>query len=326
MNQEAAAFGRSDYRDTLFGPDGIKRERMRLARGFGMVRSRPFWFFGVMVRRAGGMLKLERTRLIAADPPVTHSLTVAETAQPAWMKSPEELITTGTVLSPNARSIVSTDRQALIITGDDSKYGNQFATGPVAVERDTDYLWRLPIKLEQGRIRVGVESTDQKSFFGATVVDTLEGKSPPEQPIQAVEIPFVSGKDSDPRVRLVFANEGAYAPAVIHLGPVKLFRLGPSSFGWTRYARLPLRGVQKLFLTAIMLPLALIGVALLALKRQWPVLAILLVVPAYYLSVQSATHTEYRYILAVYYFLFAFAGVTLSWAGAAGWGKLRARA
>jgi hypothetical protein len=82
--------------------------------------------------------------------------------------------------------------------------------------------------------------------------------------------------------------------------------------------------VQKLFLTAIMLPLALIGVALTAMKRRWRVLAILLIVPAYYLCVQSATHTEYRYILALYHFLFAFAAVTLSWAGAGLWRKLRA--
>jgi hypothetical protein len=101
--------------------------------------------------------------------------------------------------------------------------------------------------------------------------------------------------------------------------------LGPASFVWTRYPRILIRGVQKLFLTVIMLPLALIGVALTAMKRRWSVLAILLIVPAYYLSVQSATHTEYRYILALYHFLFAFAAVTLSWAGAAFWRTLRTR-
>ena len=71
-----------------------------------------------------------------------------------------------------------------------------------------------------------------------------------------------------------------------------------------------------------MLPLALIGVALTALKRRWHVLAILLIVPAYYLCVQSATHTEYRYILALYHFLFAFAAVTLWRVGVGLWGKL----
>ncbi len=330
MNQEAIAFNRPDYSGTLFGPDGIKRERMRLARGLGMVRSRPFWFLGVMVRRAGGMLRLERTRIVSAEPPVTHSLTSTETTQPTWAHTPTELIMTGTVVSQNANVILSipslSTEQTIIITGHDSKYGKQFATAPVAVQKNVDYLWQLPIKLETGRIKVGVESADERSLYGTTIVDTLEGKPPSEQPTQMVQLPFVSGSaGTDARVRLFLAHEGADAPAVIHLGDVKLFMLGPASFLWTRYPRLLIRGVQKLFLTAIMLPLALIGVVLLATQRSWRILAILLIVPSYYLSVQSATHTEYRYILAVYYFLFAFAGVTLSWAGTGLWGKLRAR-
>lgn len=320
MNQEADAFGRPDYRETLFGPDGIQRERMRISRGLAMVRSRPFWFIGVMVRRAGGMLKLERTRLVSTNPPVNRSLTLADSAEPVWAQRPADLLTTGTVLSPQATAIASTDGQSLIVTGDDSAYGKQFAASPVLVQKKMEYLWRLPIKLEQGRIKVGVESAEQTNWGATTIVDTLEGKSPREQPIQNVELPFVSG--SDLHVRLVLANEGADTPAVIHVGAVKLFQLGPASFVWTRYPRILIHGVQKLFVTAVMLPLALCGIALTAMKRKWQVLAILLAVPAYYLCVQSATHTEYRYILALYHFLFAFAAVTLSWLGTTLRGKL----
>ena len=43
----------------------------------------------------------------------------------------------------------------------------------------------------------------------------------------------------------------------------------------------------------------------------------MLVVPAYYLLVQSALHTEYRYILAMHYFLLAIAAVTLGGVGVA---------
>jgi len=324
VNQEADAFGRPDYRDSLFGPDGIRRERLRLSRGFTMVRSRPFWFMGVMVRRAGSMLKLERTALVSVNPPVTRSLLLAESAEPMWTQPPADLLITGAVLSSKATAIVSTDRQSLIMTGDDSAYGKQFATSPVKVQKHMEYLWRLPIKLEQGRIKVGSESMDQSRWEAATIVDTLEGKSPQEQPVQNVELPFVSG--SDQPVRLVLANEGADTPAVIHVGAVKLFHLGPASFLWTRYPRMLIRGVQKLFITAVMLPLALCGIALTALKRRWSVLGILLAVPAYYLCVQSATHTEYRYILALYHFLFAFAAVTLTWAASGLQGKLRERA
>ena len=64
-----------------------------------------------------------------------------------------------------------------------------------------------------------------------------------------------------------------------------------------------------------MLPLLIVGLALLVISRRWRALVILLVVPAYYLSVQSAFHTEYRYILAMHYFLFIAAGVTVYCAG-----------
>lgn len=324
MNQEAEAFGRPDYRDTLFGPDGIQRERMRLSRGFTLVRSRPFWFIGVMVRRAGGMLKLERTQLVAANPPVNRSLALANAAEPVWAMQPRELLTTGTVLSSKATAIVSTDGQSLIVTGNDSAYERQFATGPLPVKMHTEYLWRIPLKLEQGRIKVGIENTERNNWEAATIVDTVEGKSALDQPIQNVELPFVAG--SDQHVRLALANEGADTPAVVHLGAVNLFQLGPASFLWTRYPRILIHGLQRIFITAVMLPLALCGIALTAMKRRWNVLGILLAVPAYYLCVQSATHTEYRYILALYHFFFAFAAVTLSWLVGTLQGKLKKRA
>ena len=326
MNQEAEAFNRPDYRETLFGPDGVKRERMRISRGLAMVSSHPAWFAGVMVRRAGSMLKLERARIVSADPPVTHSIQVTDATQPVWRRTPRELLTTGSVLTPRVTAVLATDGESIIIQGDESKYGKLFASAPVAMQSNSDYLCQVAIKLEAGRIRVGIESTDEKILFATTIVDTVEGRSGPEQPMQVVQLPFVSGDAGTvSHVRLVLANGGAAAPAQVRMGEVKLFMLGPSSFVWSRYPRLLIRAVQKLFLTAIMLPLALAGVALLGRKRLWPVLAILLIVPAYYLSVQSATHTEYRYILAIYYFLFAFAGVTLSWVIASLSGTIRRR-
>jgi len=68
-----------------------------------------------------------------------------------------------------------------------------------------------------------------------------------------------------------------------------------------------------------MLPLEVIGIALLALAGRRRALAILLVVPIYYLSVQSAFHTEYRYILAIHYFLFVTAATALFCFGSALW-------
>jgi len=56
---------------------------------------------------------------------------------------------------------------------------------------------------------------------------------------------------------------------------------------------------------------------LLAAARRRRALLVLLAVPAYYLLVQSALHTEYRYILAIHYFLFVMAAVTLGCFGVA---------
>ena len=97
------------------------------------------------------------------------------------------------------------------------------------------------------------------------------------------------------------------------VGPIKLFELGPARFLWTRYPRFFVHSIQKIFLTAVVLPLAIIGLVLLVIKRQWTALTILLTVPVYFFCVQSIVHTEYRYVLAVDYFLFALAGVTVAW-------------
>jgi 4-amino-4-deoxy-L-arabinose transferase-like glycosyltransferase len=79
---------------------------------------------------------------------------------------------------------------------------------------------------------------------------------------------------------------------------------------------------QKLVITATVLPLAIFGAILLARRRDRRALAMLLVVPAYYLCFQSIFHTEYRYTLAIVYFLFALAAVSLSTLAAGLWRRL----
>ena len=149
---EAETFQRPDYASSLFTPDGPARDRARLARGFAVIRAHPFWFFGVMVRRAASMMRLERTPLRLA-------------------------------------------------TTDSERWQNLFQ--------------------------------------------------------------------------------------------------------W------PLRFMQKLFITAICLPLVLVGAGILIYQRQFQSLAILLIVPCYYFSTQSALHTEYRYVLVIHYFLFLLAAAAI---------------
>jgi len=147
---EAEDSHRPDYANSLFTPDGVDRDRARLARGFSVIRAHPFWFAGVMVRRSASMLRLERTPL-------------------------------------------------------------RLASNSVA----TPLLQR------------------------------------------------------------------------------------------------PLRVAQELFITAIFLPLTLLGAGLLFYRGEFRTLAMLLAVPFYYFCTQSALHTEYRYVLVIHYFLFVLAAVAI---------------
>jgi hypothetical protein len=322
MKWEAEIYQRPDYYGMLFNPDGVKRERERLARGFAVIRSRPFWFFGVMVRRGAGMLRLERVRLISADPPVTHSLAINNETPPAWSSTPSDLLAAGQVMSTQAEVSLSPDAQALHIKGDESKYDNQFVTAPVTIEKWTDYVLRLPVRIEQGRMFVSIVAANSGSQYASAIIEVQDWKSSEEQAWNVIEIPFVSVNAG--QVQVVFANGGSRdVRPVMQVGQPQLYALGPSSFMWTRVPRAVIRLIQKLFVTAVMLPLAIIGLLILSLAGQRNAIALLLVVPVYYLCVQSALHTEYRYVLAVHYFLFVLVALTLYRAGAYLWRGLQ---
>ena len=144
QQQEAESYQRPEYAKALFDPDGIERERARLSRGFTVIRDHPFWFAGVMARRASTMLRMER------------------------------------------------------------------------------------------------------------------------------------------------------AP---------------------RNPRILLHAVQRIFITAVILPLALLGLLIVIFRKESRALVVLSIVPVYYCLVQSIVHTEYRYVIAVVYFLLAFAAVGIVWIG-----------
>ena len=179
------------------------------------------------------------------------------------------------------------------------------------MKQNNDYVFTVPTKIEQGRMKISVRNQAGR-LYSSAIVETLETKSAAEQPVNLVQLPLVALDDE--RVRLVFSNEASNPPNfVAQIGTIKLFELGPARFLGTRYPRLLVHAVQRLFLTAVALPLALIGLALLIIRRASRALIILSVVPVYFFCVQSIVHTEYRYVLAVDYFLFALAAVSVSW-------------
>ncbi|HKR60963.1 MAG TPA: glycosyltransferase family 39 protein [Pyrinomonadaceae bacterium] len=314
MRQEAEWYHNPEYALLLFGPDGIKRERMRLARGFSVIRSRPVWFLSVMGRRAISSVKLDRVTLVAPEAPVTHKLESADQLQPVWSLSPNDFPSSGTIASPGASVELVDESRLLRIAGDETKYGNQFVSPLINVKPDRDYVFRLPLKLEEGRVLLKVTEADpnatQQEALAASVIDLVEGVPPAEQALKHVDLPFVSGKNS--QVRLVLANN-ASAPVrpVARMGRIELYELGASAYQWTHFPRLLIRNLQRFFLTAWFLPLTIFGIIALLLTRRFQTLLLLLSVPLYYLIVQSALHTERRYVIAIHYFLTILAALAL---------------
>lgn len=306
MKWEAEAFNRQDYYGTLFNPDGIQRERMRLKRGLHIAASHPGWFLGVMARRAVSMLRLGRARLISEEPPVRHTLDASDELRPVWQASVEQLQADGTVAAQEARTELAEDTQTIELAGDGSTYGEQFLSAPFEIKRDTDYVLTLPAKIMRGRMSIALKGT--RGLLASTIVETVEMKTPEEQPERLIRLPFVTGESE--RVQLVISNAASKdANPQIRFGGASLYALGPASATWTRIPRAVTHAIQKLYITAFMLPLSILGIGLLALRRASRALLILLVVPVYYFTVQSATHTEYRYVLVIHYFLFAFAAL-----------------
>lgn len=134
---------------------------------------------------------------------------------------------------------------------------------------------------------------------------------------------FATGNRSEVRF-VVSANGSSSARSTVELGKPELFAKGQTPHRWSRLVRPVVRGIQRnLYTTTHMLPLIGLGIILLGIAGRWRALLIFLLVPAYYMCIQSAFHTEYRYILAIHYFLFILAAVTFYIAGAAVWDGAR---
>jgi hypothetical protein len=253
---------------------------------------------------------LARVPITNAEAPVSHALEVAN-ATPAWTSSPSDLIAKAGLISAGAKTALSADTQKLRIESDETKYGVQILSAPIAVEKQHDYLLRLPLKLEDGRVTVRVTDAKQNAVLAATDVDLNEGFSSLEQPVNNLALPFVTGNES--QICVSFGNNAPVsARSVAEIGRVELFDLGPSSQAWMRYPRFPIRILQKFFVTAAVLPCVILGIFALLWTRNLRALILLLLVPAYYVIFQSALHTERRYVIAIHYFTLILAAVFLS--------------
>lgn len=339
--EEARRFNRPDYRNNPFSPDGVERDRDRLNRAAGIIRENPGWFFKVMLHRMRFMLRYNdfdpqdrpfNTTIaptVAASPNFRHALTDATEMEPVQIFNPADLLATGETVASEAKAELANKDMLLDIRADNSEKGDQFRSAPIHVEENTDYLLRIPVRRGARRAAVKVKGVDPRItlvWVGAPAPKKNKkaerdavGDFDDEQPPTVLQLPFASGDLNE--VRLVLSSDGPPVNEhLVQVGEARLFELGPTGYCWTRAPRAIIRGIQKnFFKTNLMLSLIAIGILLLALARRRGELLILLAVPVYYLLAQSFFHTEYRYILAMHYFLFVIAAATLYVAGKAAW-------
>ena len=335
--QEAQAYERPDYEANLFTPDGIERERNRNARAVAVIRSNPGWFLKAMFRRMAFMLRYNdfhrqdwtfHTTIappLSRDPGYGGQPDVPDTATPSWSSSPLEIAAAAQVESPEAVVTVQGNGDFIEVLADTASQKPLASLGPVPVNPGRDYILTFPTMVEGGPMRIKVKAADPRITLALRdVEETIRSKRSKkktaaldeftpsaEEPAKIIEVPFASGKRTE--VHFVFSGGGdAAAPSKWLLGRVALFEIGPTPYEWTRLPRAVVQGLQKnIFKTDRLLPLIGIGLFLVALARRGRVLVLLGAVPAYYLFAQSVFHTEYRYILAIHYFLFVFAAVAL---------------
>jgi hypothetical protein len=304
MKQEAEWYGKPEYAQWLFGSEGIERDRMRVARGMSVIKSNPVWFAGVMVRRAVASTRLDPVPILAPESPFSANTEKLEETPSSWQSPVEEFLAGATT---NNATRMTVDKW-IRLESDTQKYGDLFISAPISVEPGHDYALVLPTRLEAGRVTLKITDKDQRKALASTIVELNEVYLSQDQPARQVRIPFVSANNS--QVRFVIASNAA-SHSIVMFGAPSLTKLGPSSGQWLRYVRIPLRVPQMIFKTAFMIPLGVIGLIVLGYKRQFHTLALLLVVPAYYLVVQSALHTERRYVYVIHFFLTILASVAL---------------
>lgn len=338
QTDEVKRYGRPDYGDDLWVPDGIERDHDRLSRGIAVIRSNPGWFLNAMAHRAAFMLSYNDSQphdwpfntalapLLSAEPTFGHALAPVGEVRETWSSLPSELLSGGTVLSSAAKVSIDAERKTLRVEGDSSGFGHQFASSEVPVRKNTDYVLTLAARPESGSMSMSVTTTDRRAGLASTriavkkqakgrrqreIEEILNLGVAGEQEFTLIKLAFATGNRDE--VRLVISNDGASpVPPVAALSRAVISEYGPTPYLWSRYPRATIWWFQKnLFTTTRMILLIIFGIGLLIMFNRGKALLILLAVPIYYLCTHAAFSTEYRYILAIHYFLFIASATTI---------------
>lgn len=310
---EARIYQRPDYARSLYGSDGVFREQERLRRGLDVVKKRPVWFLSVILRRILFMMTYEPTPVVSRIPTVTHSLAATSHLSAIWTAPAAQMLAGAQSSLPSSSVELSEDREGLLIKGEGKQL---FISQPIQLKAGRDYVLQFPLDMLEGRITIRVTGINSRTLFASAAMPDALQRFSHEKPTNILRIPFVS---SEEQIKIEFSGADNKDPVSVRLGRMQIFELGESAYTWTRAPRLVLRALQKFFTTSTMLPLVLVGVALLFNNSRGRLLTMLLAVPLYYLLAQAPLHTEYRYVIAIHYFLLILAAVPLYWASVKLW-------
>lgn len=334
IRREVEWNGRADFGESLYYPDGIDRDRDRFSRGLAVIRSNPSWFAGVVLRRMLFMIRYNDFRFenptsnaptapaVSARPTFGHNLVVPLDASPVWSTPMADAVGDGTFIASEAAVALDPNREWLEITADSSEFGDQFISGPIAVDDGTDYILALRINRVRGSLSAKVLTPDSRIILAASRItkaamsnEVVDERDPNSTAWKRLE--FAAGRIREVRIgisnyKMTEADRAEPNRSFVQLDEARLFRLGPTPYNWTRYMRSPIRAIQKnLYKTEWMWALVSLGLVLTGFAGRNRTLVILLVVPVYYLIVHSPLHTEYRYIIAIQCFLAVVAATTI---------------
>jgi hypothetical protein len=286
IRQEALIYNRPDYAEDLFRPDGIGRDRLRMGRAWGVIKANKLWFAGVMARRAGKMLTYESVSIISKEPSVSHPLDISR-GELVWHADPSN--------------------------------ANAIKPEQITVQRNSDYVLNISLRTVGGRMVIKIMRVDSgKTLASATVPDSLDPTSAGAGEFTALQIPFVNSNADQVKIVVAELDDNS-----TNVGQLDLYRLGSASYIWTGYPRALAKTFQKFFTTKWMLPLALAGTVILGFARRLDALAVVLVIPLYYISTHAPLHLELRYILPVHYFWAMLVATSLYFTYVVAWNLLR---
>jgi Dolichyl-phosphate-mannose-protein mannosyltransferase len=294
---EAKEFNRPDYFNNLFGEDGIKRDKMRIQKGFQIIKENPFWFAGVMFKRALWMTNIEKAQKVSTELPSIYSSNELDNSAPAVNYDLADIKSKSILANDSVK--LELNEQDLSLISDNSKNDKQLEIGDIEVKPYFNSVLRLKIKLRQGRIKLSV--TDSTTNYFSTIVQTDEAKA--SQLEQIIDLPFVSKSN---KVKIIVKNEvTSILPTITEIYSLQLFESEETTLFWQKPFRFLIFGLQTFFVLPLLLLFEIIGIIILLKRKNWQSLIILLAVPFYYFCVQSTLHTEFRYVLVIHYFLFS---------------------